>query len=210
MGPAIALDGVLRDPRVWRGRGQEGPARAPQPSGFAALDAALPQGGWPPAALTEILLAADGLGEWSLLLPTLAALTQAGRAVVAVAPPYRPYLPALQARGLRAAQFHVVEAPPAEALWAMEQCLRSGACGAVLGWPLHADDRALRRLQLAAETGGTQAFAFRPLGAARNASPAALRLALDADAHGPRLRVLKCRGGIAPPRALPYLPAAWA
>lgn len=210
MGQVVALDGVLRDPRVWRGRAPEAPARSPHASGIDALDAALPQGGWPPAALTEILLAADGLGEWSLLLPTLAALTQAGRPVVAVAPPYRPYLPALQAKGVRAAQFHVVEAEPVDALWAMEQCLRAGACGAVLGWPLRADDRALRRLQLAAETGGTLAFAFRPLAAAHNASPAALRLALDADAHGPRLRVLKCRGGIAPPRALPYAPAAWA
>ena len=209
MDPAVALDGVLRDPRIWRGRAQGAPARSPHPSGVDALDAALPQGGWPAAALTEILLAADGLGEWSLLLPTLAALTQAGRPVVAVAPPYLPYLPALQARGLRAAQFHVVEAQPVDALWAMEQCLRAGACAAVLGWPLRADDRALRRLQLAAETGSTLAFAFRPLDAARNPSPAALRLALDADRHGPRLRVLKCRGGTTTPRALPYVPAVW-
>ena len=43
-----------------------------QPSGYAALDAALPGGGWPEAALVEVLLAADGLGELSLLLPTLA------------------------------------------------------------------------------------------------------------------------------------------
>ena len=38
-------------------------------------------------------------------------------------------------------------------LWAMEQALRSGACGAVLGWTGAADDQALRRLKLAAEEG---------------------------------------------------------
>jgi hypothetical protein len=50
-------------------------------------------------------------------------------------------------------------------------------------------------LQVAAETGQTLGFAYRPLQEALNPSPAALRLALD----GPgRVRVLKCRGGLAP------------
>lgn len=195
MADIAALDPLLQARRLWRGRGTPAPAAAAQPTGVPALDAALPGGGWPEHALSELLFAADGLGELSLLLPTLARLGRAGREVVLVGPPYLPYAPALQRAGLCLSRLHVVDARGRDALWAFEQCLRSGACGAVVGWPLEADDRALRRLQLAAETGRALAFALRPARAAANASPAALRLRLDAGADGIRLEVLKCRGG---------------
>ena len=55
----------------------------------------------------------------------------------------------------------IVDAAPRDALWAFEQCLRSGACAAVLGWPLHADGPALRRLQVAADSGECLGFALR-------------------------------------------------
>ncbi|NLB57582.1 MAG: translesion DNA synthesis-associated protein ImuA, partial [Gammaproteobacteria bacterium] len=129
-------------------------------------------------------------------------LTRTGERVVLVAPPYVPFAPAWQAAGVELRQLEVVEAgTPRDALWAAEQCLRSGSCGAVLCWPLKADDRALRRLQVAAEAGRTLGFATRPLEAARNPSPAALRIAIDAAPS--QLRVLKCRGGLAPPRPMP-------
>ncbi len=88
----------------------------------------------------------------------------------------------------------LIDAPAADRLWAAEQCLRSGSCGAVLCWPQRVDDRGLRRLQLAAATGQTLGFVCRSLREAVNPSPAALRLALDA---WPRqVRVLKSRGAL--------------
>ena len=48
------IDALLRDARVWRGQEAPAPARSPHPSGFDALDEALPTGGWPEAALVEI------------------------------------------------------------------------------------------------------------------------------------------------------------
>jgi hypothetical protein len=84
----------------------------------------------------------------------------------------------------------------------VEQCLRSGSCGAVLCWPRKVDDRALRRLQVAAETGETLAFACRGQQAAANPSPAALRIAIDA--RPSQLRVLKCRGGLPPSSPIPF------
>ncbi len=202
MGAVVSLSGLLAGRRLWRGQPASPPAGR-EPSGHAALDAALPTGGWPEAALTELLLAADGIGELQLLLPTLRRLTRAGRPVVFVDPPYLPNAPALAAAGVELAHLHVLEAGR-DAPWALEQCLRSQACGAVLGWPARADDKALRRLQVAAETGQCLGFLFRPLAAARNPSPAALRLQLAAGA----IRVLKCRGGVAPTTALPLAPAA--
>jgi hypothetical protein len=53
----------------------------------STLDAQLPLGGWPDAALTEILSARPGLGELTLVWPTLAGLTAAGERVVLIAPP---------------------------------------------------------------------------------------------------------------------------
>ncbi|MGN2624060.1 translesion DNA synthesis-associated protein ImuA [Stutzerimonas balearica] len=204
MSSVVALDRLLDARRVWRGQAISAPA-SQHPTGHAALDALLPGRGWPSAALSEILLAAPGLGELRLLWPTLARLTRAGERVVLVGPPHIPYPRAWLAAGVDLTWLAIVQATGREALWAAEQCLRSGSCGAVLCWPKQADDRALRRLQVAAETGQTLAFAYRPLEEALNPSPAALRLALEAQPL--QLRVLKCRGGLAPERALAA--AAW-
>jgi hypothetical protein len=198
MGAVVSLDGLIDQRRVWRGRQESSPIGV-QPTGHADLDAVLPAGGWPPAALSEILLPANGSGELQLLWPTLARLSQAGERVVLVAPPFIPYPHAWMAAGVRLQNLSVVHAQGKNALWAAEQCLRSGSCAAVLCWPQNPDDKALRRLQVAAETGETLGFALREQQAAQNPSPAALRLSLQGPAG--QVRVLKCRGGWAP--ALP-------
>ena len=203
MGAVVSLDALLDERRVWKGRPSATPI-SPQPTGHAALDAALPTGGWPASALSEILLPADGSGELQLLWPSLARLTRNGERIVLVAPPYIPYPQAWQAAGIDLRWLMIVDATAGNALWATEQCLRSGSCGAVLCWPRQVDDRALRRLQVAAETGQTLAFACRPAQAAANPSPAALRIAVDVRPR--QLRVLKCRGGLAPASPIPFAP----
>ena len=201
MSAVVALDGLLASRRLWRGSPATHAAADAVPTGWTALDAALPGGGWPAAALTEVLLPADGVGELRLVWPALARLAEDG-VVAVVAPPYRPHAPAWEAAGIRPDAVQVIQAEARDALWAAEQCLRSGACSAVLCWPLKADDRALRRLQVAAETGRTPGFAFRPMHAAANPSPAPLRIAIDAAPR--RLRVLKCRGALVPPAPIAF------
>ena len=196
MGAVVALDTLFNGGRVWKGRPATPPASV-HPTGLAALDAVLPTGGWPEAALSEILMAKEGVGELQLVLPTLARLSKARERIVLVAPPYTPYPHAWQNAGVDLRLLSVIQAEEHDALWAVEQCLRSGSCGAVLCWPRKADDRALRRLQVAAETGQTLAFAWRALSEAVNSSPAALRLAVEAKPA--QVRVLKCRGGLAHP-----------
>lgn len=204
MASVVALNQLLDTRRLWRGQAR---AVSPntQPTGHAVLDAALPGGGWPEAALSEILHAKTGVGELRLLWPTLARLTDAGERVVLVAPPHVPYPQAWLAAGIDLRLLTIVSASGRDALWAAEQCLRSGCCGAVLCWPQQADDRALRRLQVAAETGQTLGFAYRSLHEAVNPSPAALRLTVEAQPE--QLRILKCRGGLAPAQPIPA--AAW-
>ncbi|RPX23501.1 DNA lesion error-prone repair protein ImuA [Pseudomonas aeruginosa] len=189
---------------MWKGQSAV-PAGASLPTGHARLDALLPGGGWPEHALSEILHARDGVGELQLLMPTLARLTQAQRRVVLVGAPYVPYPQAWLAAAVDLRHLVLLQASGRDALWAAEQCLRSGSCAAVLCWPQQADDRALRRLQVAAESGQALGFAYRLLREAVNPSPAALRLCIET--RPPRLRILKCRGGLAPATALPA--SAW-
>lgn len=194
-GPA-SLDALMSARTVWRAGRSVASAPAGMPTGHAALDALLPLGGWPRNALTELLLPADGVGELALLLPTLASLARAGGLVALVAPPYLPYAPAWQAAGMDLSRLHVVEADARGSLWAFEQCLRSAACAAVLGWPNGADARALRRLQVAAASGECLGFALRDSRHAGNPSPAALRIECVRDAaEGLAWRIRKCRGG---------------
>ena len=122
-----------------------------------------------------------------------------GGTLALIAPPYLPYAPAWQAAGIDLGVLHVVEASPRDALWAFEQCLRSGACAAVLGWPVHTDGPALRRLQVAADSGECLGFALRDRRHAANPSAAALRVEAIRDAQGgTHWKVRKCRGGPAP------------
>ena len=193
-----ALAELLRHPALWRGCSAGAPETVP--TGFRALDARLPGGGWPLSTLIELLVPAAGVGEIRLLLPalrTLAAATGAQpRWIVWLAPPHLPYAPALADAGLDPARMLVIR-PRAglDRLWAMEQALRSGACAAVLGWTGEACDPALRRLKLAAEEGRTPAFLLRPSVHRDDCSPAALRLALAARDYGLDVEILKSRGG---------------
>lgn len=195
MSAVVTLESLLDAQRVWRGQAVTSRSANCLPTGNAALDAVLPGGGWPSAALSEILVAATGTGELRLLWPTLARLTSAGERVVLIGPQHQPYPQAWLAAKIDLRYLSIVQSQNRDILWAAEQCLRSGSCGAVICWLGDADDRSLRRLQVAAEAGQTLAFAYRPLGAAANASPAAVRLAVDAQPK--QFRVLKCRGGIA-------------
>lgn len=207
MSAAIALESLLAARTLWHAGRSAIVTADGEPTGYDALDALLPQRGWPRRALTELLLPADGVGELSLLIPTFVRLTQAGDTVAVIAPPYLPYAPAWQAAGVDLAHLQIVEAAPRDALWAFEQCLRSGVCAAVVGWPTHADAPALRRLQVAADSGQCLGFALRDRRHAANPSAAALRIEAMRDARdGMTWQVRKCRGGPAPTQA--FVPVA--
>lgn len=200
--PGAAL-GILERGSLWRADQLERPDTPTLSTGWPALDAELPGGGWPLAGLTELLLPAAG-GELALLAPWLRALGERRHAAhepLWVEPPGLPCVTALQALGL-AQPLCVSQASAADAAWAVEQALRAGSFSAVLWWSARPVSTAvLRRLHLAAQAGGTPLMALR-LPAARTASsPAPLRLACTPWA-GRQLavEVFKRRG---PPMAAP-------
>jgi hypothetical protein len=170
---------------------------AVESSGAPELDGALPAGGWQAGTIVELMAAQTGIGELRLLMPALANITRTERYVGLIAPPYIPFAPALQRHGVHLERLLVIRAQGTEdVLWAFEQTLRCKSFGAVLAWPAEVKDREVRRLQLAAEAGRSIGFLHRPPAAAREASPAALRLQLQGLAGGGlNIHILKCRGG---------------
>jgi protein ImuA len=140
-----------------------------------------------------VLIQQPGIGELRLLAPALAKASS--RKVALLQPPHAPQAIALAAIGVPPASALWLRADrTADALWAAEQVLRSGSCGALLFWQTQVRSDSLRRLHLAAQAGDTLFFMMRPLAAAQDASPAPLRLGLRPKAGGLEIEFVKRRG----------------
>ena len=224
-GALQSLPELLRDD-LWRSHQlSQQSSRSITPTGFPALDAELPGGGWPHRVLTELLLPHPGLGELRLLVPALTRIAGAGdateslgRCVMLFDPPAALCGWALAQLGVNAQQLIVVYGregargaahlrrllPSADLLWALEQALKSGHVGAALAWlPQRLKADALRRLQLAAQAHDGPVFLFREVEARAKPSAAPLRLMLQgAGIDRLSVRVLKRRG---PPLAQPLV-----
>lgn len=198
------LDQALRLPGVWRARDVALAESPGVPTGWRDLDGKLPGGGWPRGALTELHVPALGVGEFSLLAPALAQLSQEARWLAFVDPPEVPYAPALAQRGFALERVLVVRTKSArDARWSVEQLVRSGTASAVLAWLPDGDERALRRVHAAAAGGPTFAVCCLAPHVAPRTSPAALRIALRGlGRRRVELDVLKRRGSRLAPFAI--------
>lgn len=170
----------------------------------SGLDQLLPGGGWTPGTLIEWLSEAEGSGAATLALAVAAELLQhQGGALVVIDTRGELYPPAVASLGVPLERTVVIRPQSAtDALWALEQSLRSGAAAVALAWIETASDSAFRKLQLAAETGGNFGFLLRPAVCRCEPSWAQARLWVEASAaHHPlgrwglRASVLHRRGG---------------
>ena len=223
--PLLRAAGPAGLPGIWHADDPAlaAPAAECTPSGFAALDAELPGGGWPHGQLVELLYDDPGIGELSLLAPALAAQARAGRACVWILPseggpaggPLRqalPYPPALVEAGIDlSCSIFVRPAAAREAWWAAEQSLRAAHLGALIGWlptsSVPADFRALRQQ---VQRHRALVFAIRPSRCAGAPSPAVLRLQLGCDDGQLTVKILKRRGRpLIEPVVLQVVPRPW-
>ncbi|MFL9895047.1 translesion DNA synthesis-associated protein ImuA [Paraburkholderia sp. RL17-383-BIF-A] len=171
-----ALSSQLRR-QVWQGNELAEADSRVISSGYAALDRLLPGQGWSAGGLTELLIEHGGVGEVRLLSHALCHLTkQAERHVMLVAPPYQPCAAALRAWGVDVERVLWVRSSEDQALWAAAQALKQDGIGAVLVWLPNARADKVRRLQVAAQESASLAFLIRPVEAARQSSPAPLRM----------------------------------
>ena len=195
------LQQLLEDPQIWRAsdavRGQDCAQQTRQPldTGFARLNQELPDGGWPSHGLMELLCPRWGNGEIPLLSPAMAQLSQQGRWLVWVSPPWQPYAPGLVHAGINIEQILIIN-PRSErdALWAMEECLQSGQCSAVIGWPRKLLPQQLKRLHLAGQKGDSLCVMMRDESCSQQPSPAPLRIQLGPLHNALSLQIVKRRG----------------
>jgi protein ImuA len=200
---------------LWRAdQLHRGASAAVCPSGFAALDAELPGGGWPTQAVTEILQPHDSWLEWRLLLPALQRCVahhqiRRGRPLILLGPPWPPHLPGLVQAGLEARDVVWVRSQGPRLLWAAEQVVKAEGAGAVLAWLPKLRPDHLRRLQTLAQACAAPVFVFRPASAQAESSAAPLRVLLSLAIDGPaalQVHVFKRRG---PLHAAPLPLTVW-
>ena len=189
---------------AWRW-GEAGGRRAALSFGLAPIDGALPWGGLPLGCLHEVTGGGDP-GASSLFVAGLAARLEGP--VLWCLRRADLYAPGLAARGLLPERLLIALATsPAGMLWAMEEGLRHGGLAAVIGEPVRLGLTAGRRLQLAAESSATTAFALLPPEReGREPSAAVTRWRVTPAPSPPlavpglgrarwRLELLRCRGG---------------
>ncbi|MEM9172805.1 MAG: SOS cell division inhibitor SulA [Pseudomonadota bacterium] len=212
---------VFFSPDVWRGNELSAAGGPVCDTGYPALNALLPGGGWPVTQLLECLTEHDGVGELRMLLPALARLAQQQVGwIVWIAPPYLPNAPALLQWGLAPERMLVIHPRcPADAAWAAEQALTAGTCIAVLLWadtlargravvPAMRDldkhpsnertvsmPKLTRRLQVLANKHQCWPVLMRHAAARKQPSAAPIRVWLSASDQQRDLHLLKVRGG---------------
>jgi protein ImuA len=199
--------------------GMEGAAAARAlPLGLAPLDAHLPQGGLRLGAVHEVAPATHGdtpaaFGFLASLLAHIATHEPDHRRPVllvcsprALADHGRPHGHGLQCLGLDPARLILIEThTETQALWAMEEAVRSAVPAAVAGAIGKLDLKASQRLQLAAGEAGLPLFVLRPAKTSE-ASAAATRWRIGAaeaarDRFGLlartrwKVRLERCRNG---------------
>ena len=199
-----SISNLLQHTGIWRASNIDCSFRQGIATGYPVLDRHLPGSGWPTDGLTELLHDKPGIGEFRLLSPALARLSQQqNRWLLWVAPPHIPYAPALAGAGIDLTKVLIVNpTTPSDTLWVLEKALASQSCSAVLAWPGHLKEKQLRRLQIASKEGHCLGILYRHSNAAKNSSPAELRIQLHACIPSPlsehsclQLKILKRKGG---------------
>lgn len=165
------------------------------------MDRDLPGGGLPRAAVHEIL--SDGAGAAVGFAALL--MARSGGTVFWIARDPDPWPPGLMRFGLPPSRLIVAQpGSHVDALWATEEALRCPAVSAVLLMEERPDATAMRRLQLAAETGGGIGLLLREAEADEGPALATTRWRVTGRAGGAMhdlgdpqwtLDLLRCRAG---------------
>ncbi len=165
------------------------------PTGTPALDELLPGGGWPKAGLIEITVSDEHTDTISLLLPALTRLSQQGRWLAMVTPPYQPRARIFTAAGMNTSKVLQVNPHPGRSgLWTVESMMRTGHCSVVMAWPDCDTELMEIKLKKAASIGKTTGILFRQERISTHTSIADIRLKLDVGESGKVVYLLDGEG----------------
>ncbi|USD41991.1 translesion DNA synthesis-associated protein ImuA [Vibrio sp. SCSIO 43135] len=168
------------------------------PTGFELLDQKL-EGGFPKCGVVE-LQSVSGIGELRLLLPHIKH-NRSDQLSVFVQPPGYLCAEQLHHAGIDSNKVLLLYPNNAkEALWAAEQCLKSGACSNVCLWIDDLEVHHVRRLQVASEAGDCLSFLFKTqyqLAQVNNvfSLPVSLSMTLRPNPEGLEITITKRKGG---------------
>ena len=194
--PPPTLEQLLRRKDIWRGHSQVFIRDTGVTTGYAPLDQALKDKGWPQGGLIE-LCSPNYDCDWWLLHPGLIKSTEDGSYMVLVAPPYVPYAPALRQIGIPLEQLLVVTPnSKADLIACMVEFGQSPACRGLLAWQqgFNLSYTELRKIHLAcSEQAGLYAL-FRHQRHIRESSPASLRLSLTLMPDNLQIQIFKQKG----------------
>jgi hypothetical protein len=142
-----------------------GPPDAGVPTGFAAFDRLLADGGLRKGTLVEWRGETDGGGAATLALAVSAYVLRPGGTLVVIDDPREFYPVGAAQLGVPLDRTVVVRPDGQQAtLWAWEEALRAPGVAVTFGRLGVVTDRVVRRLQLAVEAGGGLGFLVRPPG----------------------------------------------
>jgi protein ImuA len=172
------------------------------PTGCDALDRLLPEGGWTRGTLVEWFVPREGAGAFTLALLSARSLAASGGLLVISDPAGEFYPPAAEALGIDLRQVVMVRPPtPADELWSIDQSLRCEGVALVWASLKQLGDHDFRRLQLAAEEGGTLGFLARPVHARGQPAWSDVQLLVEPQTavrnRRVRVEVVRIRGGVA-------------
>jgi len=136
------------------------------------------------------------IGELRLLLPYIKRKQSSGL-LVFIAPPTLLSAEFFAANGINLERILVLNLyRPEEALWAAEQCLKSGCCSLVALWQKALTVKQARRILLSSEQGASTLLLYRPAQKASAFSiPSSLSMTLQPHELGIQARIDKQRGG---------------
>ncbi|PMH79722.1 translesion DNA synthesis-associated protein ImuA, partial [Vibrio cyclitrophicus] len=143
---------------IWKGL-QSTTLGSTTSTGYPQLDKQL-DGGFPTHGVIEVE-SQQGIGELRLLTPYLAQQNSQKLAIF-INPPGKIGAEFFSSQRIQLENILVIEPQrDLDALWAAEQCLKSGACHSVLLWGTNLEIHQTKRLQAASETGKCLQFHFK-------------------------------------------------
>ncbi|MEZ8775641.1 translesion DNA synthesis-associated protein ImuA [Vibrio sp. 10N.247.310.17] len=161
-------------------------------TGYPQLDKQL-DGGFPTHGVIEVE-SQQGIGELRLLTPYLAQQNSQKLAIF-INPPGKICAEFFSSQGIELDNILVIEPQrDLDALWAAEQCLKSGACHSVLLWGADLEIHQTKRLQAASETGKCLQFHFKATSHNQLSLPVSLSMKLSSHIQGLKVEVTKRKG----------------
>jgi len=166
------------------------------PTGYAELDAILPNGGWPCNELVEIISNQWSTAELQLILPLIKSVIDQDKWILWIAPPQLPCGPLLVSAGIDITRIVAVhpQSSCCEAFANIDEALKDEDCGLVIAWLDWLPNSVVRRIQLATRRGNKPGLLFRQH--ENKLSPAVLRLQTQAETEG--LSVTRLKTTLAP------------